>query len=62
MANLKFDRSVSMALEKEEVVTVPIDEVWRGTATPSLKVNGSVLGPTTGSNPGVAMLGGGCDA
>lgn len=30
MAKLKFDRSINLKLEKDNSVTVPNDEVWKG--------------------------------
>lgn len=42
MAKLKFDRSINFKTGKNEVVTIPNDEVWKVLASPinGVKING----------------------
>lgn len=45
MAKLKFDRSIHLYIQKDEVTTVPADEVWKVSIFPigAIKMNGQNL-------------------
>lgn len=63
MAKLKFDRTVNLNLESNDAVTVPNNEVWRGslfTAGSFAEVNGRNI--ETKNNASVpALTLGGCN-
>lgn len=67
MAKLKFDRSINLELDKDNSVTVPKDEVWKGfLSAPNgnsgdLKINGNTVlgGSNSAKTVGTHLLGGG---
>lgn len=62
MAKLKFDRTVNLNLESNDTVTVPNNEVWRGslfTAGSFAEVNGRNIETKNNASVPVLTLGGG---
>lgn len=63
MANLKFDRKLNSTLKKDESITVPANEVWKGTiisgrdSTIEYEING--ISKFGGQEPCNIFLGGG---
>lgn len=61
MAKLKFDRTVNLNLESNDTVTVPNNEVWRGslfTAGSFAEVNGRNIETKNNASVPVLTLGG----